>query len=270
MAKPDFIELSRRDRIPILYEDRSVLAIDKPAGWMLVPVSWQKTDRNLQAALLSSIAAGHFWARTRQIKFLRYIHRLDADTSGILLLARSLGALHSLSDLFETRRMEKVYLAVTAQAPPETNWSCRLGLAPDPGQIGRMIADAKGKPAETAFRVIASVPGRHLIEARPYSGRTHQIRVHLAQSGCPIVGDELYGRADDTPLGLRAVGLAYQDPFTRRSVRIHAPLDGFLTANGFAPDAHVVRLGGERPTRTPSHERPHPPARPGPPAGDRH
>jgi len=227
VPKPDYIELSREDRLKILYEDRSILAIDKPAGWMLVPVSWQKTSWNLQAALMSSIAAGHFWARSRNIKYLKYIHRLDAETSGILLLARSPGALHSFEDLFETRRMEKIYLAVTDRQPKEKTWTCKLSLAPDPKQIGRIVVDPEGKATETEFRVIASANGRHLIEARPYTGRTHQIRVHLAQSGCPIIGDELYGE-EANEMALRAVGLAYRDPFTRKPVAIRAPVDQFF------------------------------------------
>src|SRR6185369_89406 len=107
MAKPDYIELPTGENIRILYEDRSVLAIDKPRGWMLVPATWQKTNRNLQMALTSSIAAKDFWARSRNLKFLRFVHRLDTDTTGILLFAKSLGAVNSLCDLFETRKMEK-------------------------------------------------------------------------------------------------------------------------------------------------------------------
>ena len=132
MPKPSHIELPTGEKIPILYEDRSVLAIDKPRGWMLVPFSWQKTSRNLQAALTSSIAAKDFWARSRNLKYLRFVHRLDADTSGILLLAKSPGSLHTFGALFESRRMEKVYLAVVSGEPNPSEWTCRLKLAPDP------------------------------------------------------------------------------------------------------------------------------------------
>ncbi len=233
MARPDCIELFREPPIPILYEDRSVLAIDKPPGWMLVPYSWQKTQRNLQAAIQSSIAAGHYWARSRHLKFLKHIHRLDGDTSGILLFAKSVGALQTFGDLFESRQMEKVYVAVTTQAPKVPKWTCRLSLAPDPKQIGRMRVAEDGKESETEFRLVANAGGKHLIEARPFTGRTHQIRVHLAESDSPITGDELYGRTDKAPLALRAVGLAYRDPFTRREVGIRASLNEFLSAHGF-------------------------------------
>lgn len=240
MAKPPFIELSQRDRLPILYEDRAVLAIDKPRGWMLVPISWQKTDHNLQAAIISSIAAGDFWARSRNLKFLKYVHRLDAETSGVLLFAKGPGALETFGDLFETRKMEKVYFAVSDQTPKDSQWTCRMPIAPDPDQIGRMIANEGGKAAETEFRLITVFRNRYLIEARPYSGRQHQIRVHLAQSGCPIVGDALYGGRHGKTLALRAAGLAYEDPFTRRRVQIRAPLEDFLTLYGFSPGACAV------------------------------
>jgi RluA family pseudouridine synthase len=237
MSKTTHIELPGVEPIPILYEDRSVLALDKPRGWMLVPFSWQKTARNLQAALVSSIAAGDFWARSRGLRFLRCAHRLDADTTGILLFAKSMGGLDAYGNLFESRRMGKTYLAVVHGAPKQKEWTCRLKLAQDPDKIGRMKADSRrGKEAETRFRVLQIREGLALIEAHPLTGRTHQIRVHLAESGAPVVGDELYGEApakDMKPLGLRAVRLAYADPFTRRRVDIRAPCDQFAHQYGF-------------------------------------
>jgi RluA family pseudouridine synthase len=287
MAKPEHIELPTGERIPILYEDRSVLAIDKPRDWMLVPFSWQKTNRNLQAALTSSIAARDFWARSRGLRFLRFVHRLDAETTGILLLAKSQGAVASYGDLFESRKMEKTYLAVVAGVPKQTEWTCRLKIGQDPKRHGRMRVDARhGKEAETQFRVLQAREDAALVEARPLSGRTHQIRVHLAEARNPVMGDEMYGtdrsgavswqaegsgtkeqtlervegirRQPHTPLkrgvnesavqipnisrargktrmrlGLRAVGLAYMDPFTRRRVQIRAPMEEFVREYGF-------------------------------------
>src|SRR5687768_3366718 len=158
MAKPNYIELGfgkKMEQIPILYEDRSVLAIDKPAGWMLVPFSWQQTNRNLQAAITSSISAGDFWARSRNLKFLRNVHRLDTETSGILLLAKSMGAVETFGDMFEQRKMEKVYLTVVHGVPKEQEWTCRLKLAQDPAEIGRMkVEPREGKDAETHFKVL--------------------------------------------------------------------------------------------------------------------
>ena len=250
MAKPNFIELPDCEPIPILFEDRSVLAIDKPRGWMLVPHSWQKTSWNLQAAIASSIAAGDFWARSRGLKFLRNVHRLDADTSGVLLYAKSYGAVEVISDLFEDRRMEKTYLAVVTGKPAETEWVCQFKLGPDPREYGRIKVDFhEGKDAMTRFKILETRGDFTLVEARPVTGRTHQIRVHLAECGLPIVGDELYGKLKDKwPLGLRAVRLAFLNPFTKKRVDIRAPRETFLREFGFEaknkPPPEVKKPGG--------------------------
>jgi len=231
--------------IPILYEDRSIIAIDKPPGWMLVPYNWDKTSRNLHLAIASSILAGDYWARSRHLKYLRHVHRLDADTSGVLILAKSPGALHTFGRLFESRQMKKRYLAVTQGVPKERNWCCRSKIAPDPTRIGRMKIDSRsGKEAETHFSVLDVIGGTALIAAEPVTGRTHQIRLHLAATGMPVAGDPLYGRTDSTvsgraavdvasSLALRAVALAYFDPFQKRAVRIQAPVEQFCTQFGF-------------------------------------
>lgn len=254
MAKPPYIELGQgpdAERIPILFEDRAVIAVDKPRGWMLVPFTWQRTDHNLQAAIQSSIGSGAFWARSRHVRFLRYVHRLDADTTGVLLFAKSPGATQSLGDLFETRRMHKRYLAVVRGRPKQDEWVCTLRLDKDPQRIGRMMADVRrGKEAETAFRVLESRGDLTLVEALPVTGRTHQIRVHLASAGLPVYGDDLYGGPARVALALRAVELSYQDPFTRRPVRIRAPEAEFLREYGFAPQ-NPGRSAPAEPASTP-------------------
>lgn len=211
-----------------------MLAIDKPRGWMLVPASWQKTNRNLQMALTSSIAAKDFWARSRNLKFLRFVHRIDTDTTGILLFAKSMGAVNTFGDLFESRKMEKTYLAVAHGVPKQTEWTCRLKIGPDPEERGKMKVDPRGgKEAETSFRVLQTVGNFSLIEARPFTGRTHQIRMHLMAAGHPIIGDEMYGSTTRKEMGLRAIELAFSDPFTKRLIRIRAPIDEFCRKYGF-------------------------------------
>jgi 23S rRNA pseudouridine1911/1915/1917 synthase len=244
VAKPNHIELPSGDRIPILYEDRSVLAIDKPAGWMLAPDDWHKTSRNLHNVLMGGLQRGDFWARCRQLRFLRYVHRLDAETSGVLLLAKSPGALKALSALFESRKMEKVYLAAVRGVPRQKEWACNLKLAPVPGRAGKMQPDQTGKEAETRFRALDTTPGTSLLEVRPLTGRTHQIRVHLAACGHPVVGDSLYGPAGqaDSVLGLRATRLSYTDPFTHRPVCIQAPSAEFLQLLGFRREEPAMKL----------------------------
>jgi RluA family pseudouridine synthase len=274
VAKPKCIEFDGGKIVfPIVYEDRSVMALDKLAGWMLAPDTWDQTGRNLQLALQSSLNAGDYWARSRNLKYLRFIHRLDAETTGLTLFAKSPGALRVFSELFEERRVEKRYLAAVHGLPKESEWTCDLALTADPIGKGRMMtvppADKSGKrpktafhpipeelikDAETHFRVLQTTAATALVEARPTTGRTHQIRVHLAAAGHPVIGDAMYGKDERAAsagrqiLGLRAVALAYDDPFQGRRIRIEAPVEGFLREYGFKTEGFSLRENAKPPS----------------------
>lgn len=224
----------------ILYEDRSILALDKPAGWILGPDDWQHTARNLSLILQVDIQEGEWWAKSRNLKFLRYIHRLDGPTSGVMLWAKHPGVLEPFSRLFATRAIRKTYLAVVEGTPEAKEWTRRDKLGPDPRVRGRHQVDPRdGREAETHFKLLAVSGKQSLILCEPFSGRTHQIRLHLLASGFPVVGDELYGRRDELGLGLRAVRLEYRDPFRHQPIVITAPVNDFCWRHGFRPPAEL-------------------------------
>lgn len=236
------IELGDGTFIPVLHDDRATIAIDKPAGWLLAPSDWDRTSRNLQRALESCINGSAHWARVRRIRFLRFVHRLDAETSGIVLMVKSAGAVKAYSKLFEERQVQKAYLAVVSGSPTRSSWTCKLALRPDSSARGRVktiptrTLHGEAKEAITHFRTLKARSGRALVLAEPITGRTHQIRVHLTESGHPVLDDALYGgsvRAENTDLALRAIKLQYGDPFTGRSVVIEAPWEEFAAKYGF-------------------------------------
>ena len=241
------IHLADDTQIPILYEDRAILAIDKPPGWTLGPSAASWHHRHIQAALESSMHSGAFWARSRNLRFLRHLHRLDAPTSGILLFAKTLGSIRPWSELFANQQIRKTYLAVALGIPEKKLWVREDPLRPALDHSRQEVSHA-GKPSKTEFQFLGSHNNLSLVIARPHTGRTHQIRVHLLASGHPIVGDELYfdgespspSPSEEFPLGLRAIELASQDPFTRRPIRIRASLEPFLKAFGFSSRAREI------------------------------
>lgn len=219
-------------RVPILAETKEWMAVDKPAGWMLAPPDWRATRRNLWAALEEGVAAGAWWARSRGLRMLRPVHRLDAETTGVLLLAKTVPALQHFSRAFARGEMKKIYLAVVEARTPAEEWVERAPLSDRLDREGRIRVDQRhGKPAETSFRLLARRPGCGVVQASPRTGRTHQIRVHLAHAGCPIVGDVLYGGPPSPsrhwPLGLRAVALRGE------GIEARAPAGDFLTTFGW-------------------------------------
>lgn len=171
----------------VLFIDGEAIVVDKPAG---LPVDEPRDGALSVHSHLQSLAFG----------FQRWptaVHRLDRDTSGCLLLARNPGAAKHFSQAFEAGMVEKLYWAVLDGLPPEAEGLIDAPLAKvSTRETGwRMLVDPAGKAARTRWRVLDSKGGRALIEFRPETGRTHQLRVHAVHGlGAPILGDPVYGR----------------------------------------------------------------------------
>ncbi len=163
----------------------------------MAPDRWDKTHLNLMALVHTRFGHG-----------VANVHRLDADTSGVLLCAKTKAALDFLSGQFQAKTAEKVYHALVGGAAAAA-FTSELALRPDEGRPGLMRAVKKGgKPSVTDFRVLERFRGFAWLECRPRTSRTHQIRVHLATAGLPILNDSFYG--DDTRLLLSALKRGYK------------------------------------------------------------
>jgi len=172
----------------VLYRDGLILIIDKPAGW---PVHSGPSGR-------PSLEDHFDQLRFGLPRLPALAHRLDAETSGCLVLGRHPKALRKLGRLFSSGMVQKTYLAVVHGRPPQDEGAIDLPLAKvsSRGAGWRMTIDrAAGKPALTRYRLLDAGDGTSLLELSPETGRTHQIRVHLAALGCPILGDDKYGSA---------------------------------------------------------------------------
>lgn len=182
--------------VPVLYEDDFLLALDKPAGLLTSPDRYDPTRPNLMKLLHAGIAAQKEWARVRKLTYLSNAHRLDFETSGVILLAKTKATLVALADLFGSQKPVKQYAALAYGAPPSGSFEVDVPLGPHPVKIGVMRVDRKhGKKSITRFEVLENFDrfGYMLLKCVPLTGRTHQIRVHAAHAGLKIVGDSLYG-----------------------------------------------------------------------------
>ena len=181
--------------IPILFEDENLLALDKPAGLLISPDRYDPNRPNLMKLLHAGIENAKPWARERNLNYLSNAHRLDFETSGVILLAKNKNILIALANLFGTEKPVKKYLAVVQGEISDEKFEVDAKLAPHPVKIGLMRVDPKnGKRSKTKFEVLENFPrfGYALLKCEPLTGRTHQIRVHAAHAGLKIVGDTLY------------------------------------------------------------------------------
>jgi tRNA pseudouridine32 synthase/23S rRNA pseudouridine746 synthase/23S rRNA pseudouridine1911/1915/1917 synthase len=185
--------LALADRV--LYRDGLILVLDKPAGIAVHPGPGGGPD------LESGFGALRFGLPQPPA----LAHRLDRDTSGCLVLGRHPKALRRLAALFAAGEVEKVYWAIVAGRPPQNEGRAETGLRKlTRGSGWRMVVDPAGRRAITDYRVRGTAGGRAWLELRPRTGRTHQLRVHCAALGCPVVGDPVYGGAEGEPLLLHA------------------------------------------------------------------
>ncbi len=223
---------------PVVFEDESLIAFDKPSGLLIAPDRWDKSRVNLMDLVHEKMGHG-----------VANVHRIDADTSGLVLCAKTKPALDFLSGQFQSKTVRKIYEAITVGLPPADEYTIDLVLKEDDAKKGRMCVVKKhGKASVTDFTVLARFPqpaGRPAfahVQCRPQTGRTHQIRVHLAAAGTPILNDPFYGtdaqlllsglkrgykgRDDEKPLitrlALHAAALTINHPVTREPLTIEA------------------------------------------------
>lgn len=228
---PEPITLGKNTSINVLYEDQQLLAIDKPAGWLVTTPKWSHTKQNLQREIEIAIQVRDHWVKRRQLKFLRFVHRLDRETSGVLLLAKNRTVLTNVSQDFAEQRVEKLYLCQVHGIPAMEEWQCDAPIAKGSKDQPQVKIDRRGGlPASTLFRVLAKAQNTALVLAAPKTGRTHQIRIHLSAAGHPIVGDSLYAPQEKDltrQLALRAWALALPATRHRNPVLIEAPSRSF-------------------------------------------
>ncbi len=194
-------------RVPIIYEDEHIVVVEKPAGLAVHSGAGREGEPTLVSSLLAqgvSLAGG---GGDR----VGVVHRLDADTSGVMVLAKTEEAYRSLVGQFQRRGVKKEYLAlVEGEVEPEKG-VIEGPIGRDPHRPRWMGIVEGGKEAITEFEVLRRGKGRTLLLVRPLTGRTHQIRVHLSSIGHPVVGDPLYGRGEGR-LMLHAWRLSFRHP----------------------------------------------------------
>ncbi len=219
------IKPSKAVAYEVLYEDGDLLVVDKPAGRVTQPGKKHEHDSLLNGLFV------HYGNRLQNLGEARnwgLLHRLDKPTSGLVLVALQNRAYDHLRSQFEDRHIKKVYWAVVAGCPRPTQGVIQKPIAEVVGARKKAVVKRTGKQAITAYRVLDVADAVALIEARPKTGRLHQIRVHMASLGHPVLGEPLYARGFDLPsvprLCLHAAAISFRHPTTEKLLTVTSPL----------------------------------------------
>ncbi|QJU07505.1 RluA family pseudouridine synthase [Candidatus Saccharibacteria bacterium oral taxon 488] len=184
--------------LPILYEDDDVIVVDKPSGLLTHAKGGLSTEPTVAEIIRPQTSFASDTDRPG------IVHRLDRDTSGVLIIAKTAEAAAHLQRQFAQRTTKKTYLAVTDGAPKLAAAKIDLPIGRNPSAPSTFRVDPNGKPAQTNYRVLAAANAKALIELKPTTGRTHQLRVHMAYLNTPILGDRVYGKPNASRLMLHA------------------------------------------------------------------
>lgn len=211
--------------LSVVYQDEDLFVIDKPAPLPSVRSAHQN-DQTLENAL--------FWHLGVPDRFVyRPINRLDKGTSGLMLVARNAYIQNIMQGMLHTAQFERRYLAVTDGVPEKKEGVVDLPIAVESRGGARRVVREDGKPSVTHYRVIGEGRGRALVSLLLETGRTHQIRVHLSALHCPVVGDYLYGKEEESLGGrfaLHAAQVAFWHPIKKETIRMESPLPPELSS----------------------------------------